>query len=55
MRLPNEPAYVALQLIRQIDIHARARVCLLFLWGGQAVANHVFANELREVYVAGES
>jgi hypothetical protein len=28
MRLPNEPANVALQLVRQIDIYTRARISL---------------------------
>jgi hypothetical protein len=55
MRLPNERGNAALQLVGQIDIHARACICFLFFGEGQAVASHVFPDELREVDVASES
>jgi hypothetical protein len=55
MCLPNERANAALQLVCQIDIYARARIRFLFLGEGQAVASHVFPDELREVDVTGES
>ena len=55
MRLPNERANAALQLVGQIDIDARACIRFLFFGEEQAVASHVFRDELREVDVAGES